>query len=211
VRKLFLIVAAAFLFAAPLIAQRRVDLIVDVEGVRRTGHTTMFEPVTRLDPTFSTGGGVGGGFNWFFTDRVSLEAKVAGMESHLRIRTIVSDFVGVADLGYAQIYPITAILQWHMSEHGAVRPYLGVGAAHIILKNINRQSGTIAGVRFTDPTGVVADGGLEVHVSHRWSIFGDARYIPVETSSRARFTGTTNSVELNVRPLIVSTGIAYHF
>ena len=208
--RLFL-VAAAFLIAAPLLAQRRVDLIVDVEGVRRTGHTTMFEPGTRLDPTFSTGGGIGGGFNWFFTDRVSLEAKVAGMESHLRIRTIGSDFVGIADLGYAQLYPITAILQWHATEGGTFRPYLGIGAAHVILKNINRQSGTIAGVRFTDPTGLVADGGLEMHVSRKWSLYGDARYVPVETRTRARFTGTTNSVELNVRPLIVSTGIAYHF
>ena len=206
-----LLIVAVFLIAVPLFAQRRVDLIVDVEGVRRTGHTTGFEPGTRLDPTFSTGGGVAGGFNWFFTDRVSFEAKVAGMESHVRIRTFQSDFVGVVDLGYAQIYPVTAILQWHATEGGTFRPYLGVGVAHIVLKNINRQSGTVAGVRFTDPTGIAADGGLEMHISRKWSLYGDARYVPVETSSRARFTGTTNSVQLNVRPLIVSTGIAYHF
>ena len=209
-RRLFPIVVV-FLVAAPAAAQRRVDLILDVEGVRRTGHTTSFQPGIHFDPTFSTGGGIGGGFNWFFTDRVSLEAKVAGMESHLRVRTVGSDFVGVADLGYAQIYPITLLLQWHVTEGGTFRPYFGAGAAHIILKNINRRSGPIAGIRFTDPTGFVADGGLEMHVSRKWSLFGDARYVPVETSSRARFIGTTNSARLNVRPLIVSTGIAYHF
>ncbi len=204
---------AVLLYASPVVAQQRLDIFFDAEGVRRTGANTAFTPgVTRFEPQFNTGGGIGGGLNWFLTDRLSLEAKVAGIGSKLRVRIIGSDFVGVADLGWAQLYPISAVLQWHLAERGTVRPYIGVGAAHTILRNVNKQVGSGAtGIRFKDPTGLVLDGGLEFNVGKRWSLLGDARYVALETKSRAVFTGTSSRVDLSVRPVIVSFGAAYHF
>jgi outer membrane protein len=137
--------------------------------------------------------------------------KAAGFGSHLRVRSTGSDFITNVDLGTAQIYPITAILQWHMTEHGTLRPYLGVGAAHIILRNINKRAGIINGVEFDDPTGLVVDGGLEMRFSDRWSLTGDARYVPIETDSRAIFEGANAAVRMQVKPLIVSFGVAYHY
>jgi outer membrane protein len=201
------------LMAAPLFAQHRVDLLVDAEGARRTGRNEAVSPGFHFDPQFGTGGGVGLGLNFFVTDRVSFEAKVAALESQLRVRTIGSDFFTVADLGRAQIYPISAVLQWHLSEHGTIRPYLGAGVAHVILHDINRSVGNTGanGIHFKDPTGLVVDGGLELQISKRWSVVGDARYIPIETKSTATFVGTSSSVDMNVRPLIVSAGLSWRF
>ena len=202
---------AAVAFAAPLFAQHRVDFIVDVEGVKRTGKTT-FEPNTiRYEPRFDTGGGIGFGVNWFFTSRVSLEAKVAALESRLHVRRSSSDFVSVADLGRAQIYPITAILQWHMLDKAAFRPYLGAGAGHVILRNVDKPVFGGNGVAFDDPTGLVVDGGLEVVLSRRWSLLADARYTPIETTARATFGGSGAQVQIDVKPLVVSFGAAAHF
>ncbi len=200
-------------YGVPAVAQRRVDFFVDAEGVRRTGTNTNFQPgVTRFEPQFNTGGGVGGGVNWFLTDRVSLEAKIAGLGSKARVRMMGSDFIGVADLGWAQIYPISTVVQWHLLERGAVRPYIGAGAAHIILRNINKPIGPGAGgIRFKDPTGLVLDGGLEFNLGRRRGLYGDARYVPMETTSRATFTGTASGLDLSVRPLIVSVGLGYRF
>ena len=208
---------AAFLLltavALPALAQRRIDFLVDVEGVRRTGRSTQFSPGTvRYDPDFETGGGIGAGVNVFLSGRVSVEVKAAALRSHLRVRRFGSDFVAVADLGNAQLYPITALVQWHPFEKGSFRPYVGAGAGHIILRNIESTSsnGDASTVRFDDPTGLVLDAGTELIVSKRWSATGDVRYVPMETSARARFAGGASS-ELNVRPLIVSFGLAYHF
>jgi len=210
--KRFVTIAFLTAMALPLAAQRRVDLIIDAEGVRRTGSTTHFEPGTvQFQPEFHTGGGIGGGVNWFFSDRVSLELKVAALESHLNMKAFGSDTVATIDLGDANIYPITAIVQWHMTEHGSIRPYLGAGAAHIILRNINRQTGPIGGVDFDDPTGLVVDGGLEWRLSPRWSLTGDARYVPIETTAKATLIGPSTTVRMHVKPLIVGFGVAYHF
>src|SRR5947209_20550933 len=73
---------ALLAYSVPLVGQPRVDLFIDAEGVRRTGANTDFTPgVTRFEPQFNTGGGVGGGVNWFISDRVSLETKIAGLGS----------------------------------------------------------------------------------------------------------------------------------
>jgi outer membrane protein len=197
----------------PLLAQHRIDLFVDAEGVRSNAQTTDFTPGIRFEPAFDTGGGVGGGINYFITDRVSLEAKVSGLASKMRVRIIGSDFVAVADLGYAQFYPISATLQWHLLERGAIRPYIGAGVSHVILHNISKSVGSTGatGIKFKDPTGFVVDGGLELNLGRRWGLFGDARYIPIESNARAAFTGTSAALKMHVRPLIVSAGLAYHF
>jgi outer membrane protein len=208
------LLAAALLalVAMPLAAQRRVDVIFDVEGVRSNSKPKEFTPnETRFEPRFGTGGGLGFGVNWFFSDRVSLETKAAVLESKIKVRTTGSDFIAFADLGRAQIYPITAILQWHLNEHGAIRPYIGAGAGYTILRDIEKSASGFSGVSFDDPIGLVVDGGLEWRLSKKWGLNGDVRYIPIETSSRARFVGTSSSVELDSRPLIASAGIVYHF
>jgi outer membrane protein len=200
------------LAAAPLIAQRRIDFLIDAEGARRTGHNESFTPRVRFDPQFGTGGGAGVGLNFFLTDHVSVEAKAAALESRLRVRVVGSDFIATADLGRAQIFPISAILQWHLTDHGTIRPYLGAGVAHVILRDVNRSvTSSSTGIHFKDPTGLVVDGGLEFNLSKRFGIYGDARYIPVETKSSASFIGTASAVKMNVRPLIVSGGIAWRF
>jgi outer membrane protein len=202
----------ALLAAAPLVAQRRIDFLIDAEGARRTGHNEAFTPGVRFDPQFGTGGGAGVGLNFFLSDRVSIEMKAAALESRLRVRIVGTDFIATADLGRAQIFPISAILQWHLSEHGTIRPYLGAGVAHVILRDVNHSvTSSATGIHFKDPTGLVIDGGLECNLSKRFGIYGDARYIPVETKSTASFIGTAAAVKMNVRPLIVSGGIAWRF
>ena len=204
-------IVLAVAFAVPAMAQRGVGLFVDAEGVRTSDKVT-FEPnVVRYEPRFDSGGGVGGGINWFFSERVSVEVKVAALKSRLHLRRSGSDFVAVADLGYAQIYPITALLQWHMLEGTAIRPYIGAGAGHVILKNIDRQTLGLSGVHFEDPTGLVVDSGVEISLSKRFSLYGDAGYTPIETWSRLTFGGTVSSARIGEKPMIVSTGIAFKF
>lgn len=195
--------------ACPLFAERRVDVFFDFEGVKTTGDPKSFGPGARFIPDFDTGGGLGGGVNWFLSDRVSVETKVAGMAAEMHLRVVTSDSVQNVNLGHVQMYPISAMLQWHMAERRMFRPYLGAGAVHTILRNIDKPLPGASGVRFKDPTGLVVGGGLEISLGRKWAIFGDARYIPMETESRATFTGTQSFTTFNTRPLILSTGLSY--
>jgi hypothetical protein len=95
------VVIAVVFVTVPAFAQRRIDVFVDAEAVRRTGNVTNFSSGTRFEPSFRSGGGIGGGFNLFVSDRLSFEAKVAALETKSRIRVVGSDFIAIADLGWA--------------------------------------------------------------------------------------------------------------
>jgi len=211
--KTFCLLLAITVTAPCALAQHGVDLLLDAEGVRRTGTTKSLTVGQEFTPDFSNGWGAGAGLNVWLSDRLSLEAKASGFRSRLRVTTRGSDFVSQADLGHAQIYPIMAVLQWHPVEHGMLRPYLGAGAAHIILKNVNEKLGStpVTGIEFSDPTGLLLDAGLRLHISNKWDAFGDVRYVPVETRGSTRFTGTNAAVRLQVKPLIAGFGVAYRF
>lgn len=203
------------LAAVPLLAQNhpRIDLFFDIEGVHPTGADTGFSPGSiRFEPTFKTGGGLGGGANVFFSDHVSLEAKIAALEAQMHVRIVGQDSVQIINVGSTRMYPLSATLQWHTTG-GAFRPYFGAGVVHTILNNVDKQipNTTVAAIRFRDPTGLVIDGGLDLSIGRKWYLFGDARYVPLETRSRAIFVGTSSFTELHVRPLLVSTGLGYRY
>ena len=200
------------LAAPPLLAQRHLDLIVDAEGVR-SDRAVQFEPnVVVYEPRFDDGGGAGLGLNYYFSSRVSLEVKASILTSRLRLRRTGSDFFANADLGRAHIYPLTAVLQWHMLDPGAaIQPYLGVGAGHVIIEDLKKRTLDIAGIEFEDPTGVVVNGGFLIGLSRKLSASVDLRYTPLETQARARFVGTESVTEIDVKPLVVAVGIVWHF
>jgi outer membrane protein len=199
------------LVALPSFAQKRVDLLIDVEGVRPTGGVKSFAPGVQFVPRFDTGGGIGIGLNWFLSDRVSIETKAAGMGTHMHLRIVGSDSIHNVDLGTAQLYPISAMLQWHMSEHGAIRPYVGAGAVYTLLRNIEKQIplSTATGIAFDDPVGLLIGGGIEWNLSKQWSLYGDARYSPIETEARAAFQNTSSETRFNARPLIIAAGVSF--
>jgi outer membrane protein len=98
-----------------------------------------------------------------------------------------------------------------MLESGSIRPYVGAGAGYVVLKNIERSVIGAQGIEFDDPTGLVVNAGLLIPISRRFSATADARYTPIETQAKASFAGTPSRVDIEVKPLVVSVGIAYHF
>lgn len=208
--KRFALVVLIALAAVPLAAQSRLGLIVDLEGVHRQEIEPVIGPV-RYEPSFDKGGGLGVGLNWHFSDRFSIEAKVAGLASHMHLRIDRGDHIANADLGYAQFYPVMLTAQWHPLEGKSIRPYLGIGLAHIILRNID-ETNNAPPVEFDDPTGVVLNGGIRVPISSRWSFNADARYIPVESHGEVRFLGPNAArADIDVRPLVLGFGVIYHY
>jgi outer membrane protein len=185
-----------------------VEILVDAEGVhRQSGADTA---VSAYRPEFDNGGGLGVGLNWFFTGRMSLEVKAAVLATEMRLRSVQGDFVGTVTVGSVNMIPVTALVQWHPFEEGALRPYVGAGVAHIFVEDIDAE-GLVPRTDFSNPTGLVLDGGVRFSLSSRWSLTGDARYVPIETSGSVRFGNSDSEADLDVRPLVVGFGVAYRF
>jgi outer membrane protein W len=114
------------------------------------------------------------------------------------------------DTGYVPIDPVTVMPHWHMLKRTAIRRYFSEGTGHVVLTHIDRMFGA-SGVHFEDPTGLVADSGGKVSFSRRFSVYGDARYTPVETHLGVTFGGNISTARIGERRVVVFTGIAFRF
>jgi outer membrane protein W len=200
----------AIVTALPLAAQRRVDLLVDVEGVYRQSGIAAEGGVAIYSPRFETGGGVGAGVNVWMTGRVSLEVKAAVLASEMELRFVDGDAVSVVDVGFVNMIPISAVVQWHPFEDVGVRPYFGAGLVYVIMQDIGERA-QIPRTDFGASTGLLLNAGVRIPLSKRWAVTGDARYVPVETRGTVRFGDGETGGDLDVRPLVLSFGVAYTF
>ena len=196
--------------ALPLAAQRRIDLLVDVEGVYRQSGIDAGDGAVIYSPRFETGGGIGAGVNVWMTGRVSLEVKAAVLASEMELRFVDGDAVSVVDVGFVNMIPISAVVQWHPFEDVGVRPYFGVGVVHVIMQDVEERA-LIPRTNFGSDTGLLLNAGVRIPLSKRWAVTGDARYVPVETRGTVRFGDDDTRGDLDVRPLVVSFGVAYSF
>jgi outer membrane protein W len=207
------VVLLAMVITLPLAAQRRVDLLVDVEGVYRQSGIDAGDATAVYSPRFETGGGIGAGVNVWMTGRVSLEFKAAVLASEMELRFIDGDAVTVLDVGFVNMIPLSAVVQWHPFEEGAIRPYFGAGAVYVMMQDVEQREQTPQ-TNFGGAAGLLLNAGLRVPLSKRFALTADARYVPVETRGTVRFgdddiEGTAG--ELDVRPLVVGFGLAYSF
>src|SRR6185295_15744266 len=99
------------------------------------------------------------------------------------------------EIGYAPDDPVTAMPHWRMLKRAAIHRHFREGTGHVVLKNIDPIFG-MSGVHFEDPTGLVLDSGGKVALSRRFSVYGDARYAPVETHLGVTFGGNISSARI---------------
>lgn len=209
-RRLFPSLALLLLAALPAAAQRHFELFVDAEGVHRSSRHGFSPGESDYVPQFDEGGGLGGGVNWFFSERFSVEAKIAALATRMTLVTAGSDYVATLDLGWTTMYPVSAVAQWHPLPGKGIQPYLGAGLTYVIVSDVEETVGSPE-VRFGNPAGLVVAGGLRIPLGDQWVLFGDARYVPVETRGTIQFGRGTTVADMDVRPLIVAFGAGYRF
>lgn len=162
---------------------------------------------------FESGGGVGVGVNYFIGDRWSLELKGAALRSRLAVRLRGSDYEYTAELPGANIFPINVVAQYHFRHMGSWQPYVGIGVSYVVVQDVQDVSLDVIGIdelQFDEQGGLVTLIGSNFWFAERWSVTGDVRYVPIETTAQTRF-GTNQVSEFDVRPLIVSAGVRYRF
>lgn len=204
--------------ASPLLAQQgRFDVLVTGQWVNRIGgdDSRQLAPGETFRAEFETGSGLGFGLNYFFADQWSLEVKGAAFRSGLQLRGQGSDFSYVLDLGGANIFPVTALLQHHFKRRGSWEPYVGAGISYIIVQDVESDRLEQLGVErleFGEQSGLVAAVGSSFWFADSWAVIGDLRYVPISSEAETRFVGTEpTSSDFEVTPLIVSAGIRYSF
>lgn len=200
--------------AVPMSAQSRgFDLTGYVSWVDTSSEGTFDDTTSNpVDVNFDGTLGYGVAANIFFGDHISTELAIVRVESDVTIRQRAVNNPGNTQ---AELMPITAVLQFHLAPNGRIDPYVGAGAAYVLIGDVDRPNELnnldFEKLDFKDDVGLALNAGLGIKLTDHLGLTLDAKYVPLESSARAVRTGNTTDVKFDINPVILSGGLSLRF
>jgi outer membrane protein len=201
----------ALSLSLPAVAQSRAfDLTGSVVWADPSGDGSFEDLSDPADIAFDGSTGWGADADIFFGDRLSLDigASVTPLESSVTRRRAVGSAGGDIDM-----IPITGILRWHLLPNSMIDPYIGGGAAYVLLEDSSDGIEGFDELDFDDDVGFAVNAGVGIKLGSRFGINVDAKYVPLETNATAVIVGGTEQAEgrIDISPIIVSAGLSLRF
>ena len=201
------------LMAVPMSAQDRAfDLTGYASWVDTSSEGTLDETTSNpVDINFDGTLGYGIAANIFF-GRLSTEFAIVRVESDVSVRQRAVNNAGDTQ---AEMMPITAVLQFHLAPNGRFDPYVGAGAAYVLIDDVDAPDELsnldFESLDFDDDVGLALNAGVGIKLTDNFGITLDAKYVPLESSARAVRTGDAADVKFDINPVILSAGLSLRF
>lgn len=199
--------------AVPMSAQSRgFDLTGYASWVDTSSEGTFGDTSTNpVDINFDGTLGYGLAANIFFGDRISTEFAIVRVNSDVNFRQRA-----VANANtQAELMPITAVLQFHLAPNGRFDPYIGAGAAYVLIDDVDTPDELnnidFESINFKDDVGLALNAGLGIKLTNNFGITLDAKYVPLESSATAVRTTGNEDVKFEMNPVILSAGLSLRF
>lgn len=140
--------------------------------------------------------------SYFFTKNIAAEL-VLTYPQDVDIKT-----AALGGIGHVQALPPSLLLQYHFTDLGAFKPYVGLGLNYTIFTkdSFNTALGKVS----VDGSswGLAAQVGMDYALDKNWSINLDAKYIQMDTDVKL---GGTKIGKLDLNPITYGVGIGYRF
>ena len=154
---------------------------------------------------------------YFFTKNIAVEA-ICCVSVH-NIKGSLPNGTGLGTIGRTWVFPPTVMLQYHFTDFGAFKPYVGVGVNYTHFFD-TKAKGALAAAPFLgdlklkDTWGVAGQVGFDYMLNRNWGINVDVKRILMEPkfSSYNTTTGTLNAAgKAKINPWIIGVGVTYRF
>ena len=155
--------------------------------------------------------GYGIGANIFFGNHVSGAFDVVQVRPETNIRSRAVGGGGAFTNGL-RMTPLTGVLQWHFAPSGFIDPYVGAGAAYVLIDKAN-VFGTpnLNRIDFKDDVGLAVNAGVSFRMTRMLALTADGKYVPLKSSATAVFTNGTATTKVKINPVIFSGGLTLRF
>jgi outer membrane protein len=140
--------------------------------------------------------------SYFFNKNVAAELVLTYPQN-------VEIMAGSSSLGDVKALPPSLLLQYHFTNFGALKPYVGAGVNYTLFSSRkNLGSGTYS--IENSSTGFVAQVGTDYMFDKNWGVNFDVKYMKMNTDVFANDTGASIG-NLNLSPIATSVGVTYKF
>lgn len=145
-------------------------------------------------------------FSYFLTDNLAVELIAATARHDVTWRA--TDGSGATiDLGSVRLLPPTLTLQYHFTQLGALKPYVGGGVNFTWFLDENDPAGL--NIAYDNQFAPAVQFGVDYFVTERAFVNADVKKIFLETNADINSGFVTAGVDLN--PWIVGFGVGFRF
>lgn len=138
--------------------------------------------------------------SYFFTKNIAAELVLTYPQN-------IDIDVGGVKKGTIKALPPSLLLQYHFTDFGAFKPYVGAGVNYTIFSKRNNILNGAASVD-NNSFGLAAQVGFDYALTKNWSLNVDAKYIKMDTD--VKLNGSKIG-KLNLDPTTIGIGVGYRF
>ena len=139
---------------------------------------------------------------YFFSKNIAAEL-VLSYPQRVEVRA------GSDSLGTVTALPPTFLAQYHFTQFGPLKPYVGAGINYTVFSQ--RDNMTYSGTPSVESSsvGFAAQVGMDYMYTKNWGVNFDVKYIQIKTDVNHSTLGNLGELKLN--PLVTSAGVTYKF
>ena len=159
---------------------------------------------------------------YYFTKNIAVELILGVTPHNVRPTGALSAaLASTANIGKTWLLPPTLMLQYHFTDFGAFKPYVGAGVNYTMFFSQSAQGAMANGAPFAynrfsvaPAAGVALQVGFDYMIDRHWGINVDVKKIFLR--SNFKYTDTTGvlattSGRVTIDPWLISTGVTYRF
>jgi outer membrane protein len=142
--------------------------------------------------------------SYFFTKNIAAELVLTWPQQ-------VNITAGGTNVGKVTALPPSLLAQYHFTDLGAFKPYVGAGINYTIFGNRQNFYGGGAGLQIEPSSvGFVGQVGMDYMLDKNWGLNLDVKYATMATNVQA-VSGGANLGKLTLNPWMPAVGVTYKF
>ena len=141
--------------------------------------------------------------SYFFTKNIATELVLTYPQT-ININYTANQ----TNLGSIKALPPSLLLQYHFTDLGALKPYVGAGVNYTIFSNRNNLGNGAYSVD-SSSVGAVGQVGADYMLDKNWGLNIDVKYATMSTNVTT--AAGVNGGKLTLNPWMPSVGVAYKF
>jgi outer membrane protein len=145
---------------------------------------------------------------YLFNDHVSVELLCCVARHDVKA---VGTSLGTVNLGKVSHFPPTVTLKYRWTNFGKVEPYVGAGVNYTTFFDEKLPAGPVTAISYDDSFGGALQAGADFRINDHWFANVDVRKIWISTDVDIRAGATAIKANVDINPVVVSTGIGYRF
>ncbi len=143
---------------------------------------------------------------YFFTKNIAAELILGVTPHEVKGKGSIAAF---GDIVSTVALPPTLTLQYHFTDFGAFKPYVGVGVNYTIYFDTTVKNPGAAPASIKPSWGIAGQIGFDYMIDQHWGFNVDVKKILMEPSVRLAGGAISGTVKIN--PWIIGAGVTYRF